>query len=311
MPEFSICIPAYKSRFLRECIQSVLRQTTTGFELIILNDCSPEPVKEIVQEFHDIRIRYYENEENTGALRLTDNWNRCLRLATGNYLIIMGDDDRLQPDYLEEFSRLIGGYPGLDVYHCRSTIINDAGEPLQLTPSHPEFEHVCDHIWHRLRQFRSQYISDFVYRSDSLRQRGGFYHLPLAWGSDDITAFMAMATKGIAHTQKPVFEYRSNALSITSTGSDLEKMRANLAYGRWLQEFLEQHRPHPDEVITCRQLKRTLPDLLRARNLHTLSVSLRNGSIKKAFLWYRYRRELGIPARDIAIALLKSRNITT
>src|SRR5690606_19335097 len=134
MPEFSICIPAYKSRFLRECIQSILRQTTIGFELIILNDCSPEPVKELVHEFHDSRIRYYENEENAGALRLTDNWNRCLQLATGKYVIIMGDDDRLQPDYLEEFGRLIGRHPGLDVYHCRSTIINDAGEPLQLTP---------------------------------------------------------------------------------------------------------------------------------------------------------------------------------
>jgi len=306
MPEFSICIPAYKSRFLRECIHSILQQTITGFELIILNDCSPEPLKEIVQEFNDSRIRYYENERNVGAERLTDNWNRCLQLATGNYLVIMGDDDRLQPDYLDEFTRLIGRFPALDVYHCRSTIINDTGEALQLTPSQPEFERVCDHIWHRLRQFRSQYISDFAYRTESLRERGGFYHLPLAWGSDDITAFMAMAANGIAHTQKPVFEYRSNALSITSTGSDMEKMRANLAYGRWLKEFLERHQPHPDESVTLQHLKQMLPDLLRARNRYTLSQSVHNDCIKKAYLWYRHRHEWSISIRDIAVALLKS-----
>src|SRR5690606_13198643 len=213
--------------FLAECIQSILQQSITDFELIILNDCSPQPVKQIVAGFSDTRIRYFENEKNVGAVRLTDNWNKCLSLATGVFTMIMGDDDRLEPDYLETFSALISTYPELSVFHCRSVVIDEAGNPLSLTPAWPVYEHVCDSIWHRLRQLRTQYISDFVYRTDALRQLGGFYALPLAWGSDDITAFLASREKGIAHTNTPLFHYRSNSLSITSSGNDLEKMQAN------------------------------------------------------------------------------------
>src|SRR5690606_37091863 len=135
MPKFSVCIPAYKGRFLAECMQSILAQSVGDFELIVLNDCSQEPVTQIVTAVHDSRIRYYENERNVGAVQLTANWNKCLALAQGEYIVMMGDDDRLEPDYLEEFARLIRDYPNLDVYHCRSVIIDDRGEPLQLTPA--------------------------------------------------------------------------------------------------------------------------------------------------------------------------------
>src|SRR5690606_37460634 len=223
-------------------------------ELIILNDCSTEPIEQIVSGFQDPRIRYFKNEKNVGALNLVDNWNKCLSLCSGEYMVIMGDDDLLEPDYLDEFSGLIESYPGLKVYHCRSKIINDEGDTIMLTPSCPSHESVYDSIWHRLQQYRSNYISDYMYKTQSLQERGGFYFLPLAWGSDDITAFIASAEKGIAHSNMPVFNYRSNRLSITSTGNDLEKMNANLGYASWLKEFLTQKPPYPSDIIVYNYL---------------------------------------------------------
>src|SRR5690606_1152380 len=155
MIKYSICIPAYKSRYLKDCIQSILQQSLDNFELIVLNDCSPEPIEEIVSEFQDSRINYYKNDINVGALNLVDNWNKCLSLAVGEFVVIMGDDDLLDRDFLKEFSHIISEYPDLDVYHCRSKIINDEGETLMLTPSCPSYESVYDSIWHRLQQFRS------------------------------------------------------------------------------------------------------------------------------------------------------------
>ncbi|MGZ3810617.1 MAG: glycosyltransferase family 2 protein, partial [Mucilaginibacter sp.] len=67
---FTIAIPAYKSQFLEECIASILGQTCTDFELIIVNDCSPQPVEEIVNKFIDPRIHYSKNEVNIGAENL-------------------------------------------------------------------------------------------------------------------------------------------------------------------------------------------------------------------------------------------------
>lgn len=309
MPKFSVCIPAYKSRFLSECMQSILGQSYADFELIVLNDCSPEPVEEIVRSFPDARIRYYENESNVGAVRLTDNWNRCVALAEGEYVVIMGDDDRLEPDYLEEFVALIDRYPGLDVYRCRSLIIDGQGNAVQLTPAAPSFERVCDHIWHRLNQWRSQYISDFVYRTDALRSVGGCYALPLAWGSDDITAYRACAAKGVAHTNKPVFNYRSNRLSITSTGNDLEKMRANLLYAVWLRDFLANHTPHETERVVYRNLLEQQERLMLQRKRYTMALSMRSNRMRRFWMWYKYRKQFGLRLRDILVAAVKARGL--
>lgn len=309
MTKFSICIPAYKDEFLKECIQSILRQTVQDFELIILNDCSPGAVEEIATAFHDQRIRYFKNEKNVGAVNLVNNWNKCLSLAQGEYLVIMGDDDILDRDYLEEFSHLISTYPDLDVYHCRSKILNDEGEILMLTPSCPAFEHVYDSIWHRLRQYRSNYISDYVYKTEALKTRGGFHYLPLAWGSDDITAFVASQEKGIAHTNKPVFNYRSNRLSITSTGNDFEKMKANLGYTAWLKDFLIHPPANPEDAIIHQHLVENQERYMQQRKVYTMAKSMATAAFKKYYFWFAHRKEFGISLKDIAIAGIKSLNM--
>ena len=309
MIEFSICIPAYKEEFLKECIQSILQQSLQDFELIILNDCSPASVEEIVATFHDERIRYFKNERNVGAVKLVDNWNKCLGLARGEYLVIMGDDDLLEPDYLEEFSDIISAYPNLDVYHCRSKIINDEGETLMLSPSCPSFENVYDSIWHRLRQYRSNYISDYVYRTQTLTSRGGFYYLPLAWGSDDITAFIASQEKGIAHTNKPVFNYRSNRLSITSTGNDLEKMRANFGYAAWLKDFLSHPPANLEDAIIHKHLMENQEKYMEQRKIYTMTKSMATSLFKKSCFWFSHRKEFGISLKEITIAAIKSINM--
>ena len=97
---FTIGIPAYKSTFLKECIDSILAQDYSNFELIIVNDASPEDIDSIVSSYNDKRIRYYKNERNFGAEHVVDNWNKCLAYATGDYFVLMGDDDKMELDFL-------------------------------------------------------------------------------------------------------------------------------------------------------------------------------------------------------------------
>ena len=123
--KFSILVPAFKARFLAECIDSILSQTYTNLELIIVNDASPENLDEIVSRYDDARIQYYVNEKNFGAINVVDNWNKCLSYATGEYVICMGDDDKLMPCCLEEYRKLIGKYPEVDVLHGRTIIMNE------------------------------------------------------------------------------------------------------------------------------------------------------------------------------------------
>ncbi|MCR5247812.1 MAG: glycosyltransferase, partial [Paludibacteraceae bacterium] len=123
--KFSIAIPAYKANFLEEAIKSCLSQTYKNFELVIVDDFSPEDLKSIVAPFlSDERVRYYRNEKNFGAVDVVDNWNRALSFCTGQYVICMGDDDRLMPCCLEEYAKLIEKYPGTKVFHAWSQIID-------------------------------------------------------------------------------------------------------------------------------------------------------------------------------------------
>ena len=75
---FSVLIPAYKRKFLCDAISSCLIQTYKNFEIIIVDDASPEDLKSVVDQFHDSRIKYYRNEKNCGAINVVDNWNSMI-----------------------------------------------------------------------------------------------------------------------------------------------------------------------------------------------------------------------------------------
>ena len=234
--KFSITIPAFKAAYLKECIDSILVQTYKDFELIIVNDASPEDLTSIVKSFDDPRIRYYINEKNCGAINVVDNWNKCLSYATGEYIICMGDDDKLLPNCLEEYVKLINKYPNLGVYHAWTEIIDENSCVIQMQEARPLHEGVYSMMWERWRG-RLQYIGDFLFDRKLLVSNGGFYKLPLAWGADDISVYIAAQNKGIANMQVPGFQYRVNSNTITSTGNALIKMEAIRLEEQWYKFF--------------------------------------------------------------------------
>lgn len=239
--KFSITIPAYKSRFLDEAIKSVVSQTYIDWELIIVDDCSPEKLEPIVKPYlADKRISYFRNDKNCGAVDVVDNWNICLSHCTGDYVICIGDDDCLLPACLESYRRLIDKYPELKVFHARTEIINEQGEVIHLQESRPEWESALSLLWNRWAYRNRQFIGDFCYSVKYLKEAGGYYKMPLAWGSDDITAVMAAKEKGIANTQAFCFQYRQNSLTLTtSTTHAMIKNQALMAIREWSVRFMK------------------------------------------------------------------------
>lgn len=95
----SIIMPAYNcERFIAEAIRSVLSQTYTDWELIIVDDCSTDNTAQIVASFDDTRIVYQRNEKNMGAA-LTRN--KALQIAKGHYIAFLDADDLWTPEKLE------------------------------------------------------------------------------------------------------------------------------------------------------------------------------------------------------------------
>lgn len=98
IPRLSICIPTYcGATHLDTTIKSVLNQDFTDYELIIIDDNSPDHTHEVVFKYQDHRIRYIKNDINIGP---EGNWNKCLTEAKGKYFKLLPHDDTLAPDCL-------------------------------------------------------------------------------------------------------------------------------------------------------------------------------------------------------------------
>ena len=90
--KYSFVLPAYKSQFLKESIDSILAQSYKDFELIIVDDASPDDIGGVVSSYDDARIRYYRNEENIGGTNLVAQWNHSIEYANGDWIILATDD---------------------------------------------------------------------------------------------------------------------------------------------------------------------------------------------------------------------------
>lgn len=99
-PLVSICIPSYKGEaFIGDTIRSVLAQSYGRFELLVVDDASPDRTEAVVEGFDDPRVRYLRNATNLGP---EGNWNRCLEVASGTYYKLLPQDDLLVPGALAE-----------------------------------------------------------------------------------------------------------------------------------------------------------------------------------------------------------------
>jgi glycosyltransferase involved in cell wall biosynthesis len=99
-PLVSIVLPSYKRAYvLPDAINSILNQTYTNFELIIVDDNSPDNTAEVIKSFNDPRIQYVKNESN---LKLPRTLNKGFSLAQGEYLTWTSDDNIFEPTAIEK-----------------------------------------------------------------------------------------------------------------------------------------------------------------------------------------------------------------
>lgn len=105
---FSVVIPLYNKRdYIKETIESVLSQTYTDFEVIIVNDSSTDDSLAIAQSFDDGRIRIY-TKPNGGV---SDTRNYGLKKANGEYICFLDADDLWNNNYLKNLTSIISKYP--------------------------------------------------------------------------------------------------------------------------------------------------------------------------------------------------------
>lgn len=245
---FLFLLPAYKGRFLSESINSIISQDYDDFELIVVDDCSPDPIQQIVSEFNDERITYYRNEHNIGSKDLVAQWNHCLEYAKGDYVILATDDDLYEPNFLSSFVPLIKKYPDVNLFRARILQVDGHNEIKYIDNCYKEFLSHVEFRYHIMHGMKGG-IPQYIFKRDALMKKGGFVNFPKAWASDDATALM-MSDKGVVTSQEHLVRFRWSDINISSDRTcGLEKFRARLLFSKWLQN-------HPVEVDGTKDWRR-------------------------------------------------------
>jgi len=147
LPKVTIAIPTLnRVGYLRLALKSALAQTYPNIEVIVSNNASTDDTAGYLNSCTDPRLRVLHQAT---LLPMTGNWNACLTDATGEYFLLLSDDDILEPDAIRE---LVSGFaqqdghtpPGL--VYCGGCVINSAGDVTRILRSSPPRESARDLI---------------------------------------------------------------------------------------------------------------------------------------------------------------------
>lgn len=158
----SVIMPVYNSeKYLEEAINSILNQTFSNFELIIINDGSTDSSEEIIKRYNDERIRYYRNDINRGLIYTL---NRGIGLAKGEYIARMDSDDISLPKRFEKQVEFLNLNQEFDVVGGWIRIIHENGRNKYYKPE-SGFEGIKSNmifrteLVHPLVMYRKTYIN--------------------------------------------------------------------------------------------------------------------------------------------------------
>jgi glycosyltransferase involved in cell wall biosynthesis len=139
-PSVSVIIPAYKvAPFIREALDSVFAQSFTDFEVIVINDGSPDTLQleEAIESYRGRIIYLEQSNQGAGAAR-----NAGLRVSRGEFVAFLDGDDVWLPEFLSEQLRLIRSDGGYDLVYADAINFGDAGSErttnMAFNPSHGE-----------------------------------------------------------------------------------------------------------------------------------------------------------------------------
>ncbi|MCY0975825.1 glycosyltransferase family 2 protein [Chryseobacterium wangxinyae] len=243
MNQLAIVIPYYKIDFFEETLQSIAAQSNSNFVLYIGNDASPNSPLPIIQKhFKDNDYRYFDYNENLGGKNLTMQWERILENVSEDWFLILGDDDMIAENFVEEFYKSLQKVNSLDISVIRYSQfwVDEFNKPISTSTNFPPINSTKD-IW------RSKYfdyipssLSEHIFRKDSYNIYG-FYKLPLAWYSDDVAILQFSRDKGIFFISKSFARIRiSNSNISGKKDNEAQKKEAKYLY----EEFILNHYYH-------------------------------------------------------------------
>ena len=228
-PKISVIMSVYnEERHLRASIESILNQTFTDFEFIIVNDGSTDASLEIIMSYNDGRIQIVNNEENSG---LTKSLNKAIKKAHGEYIARQDADDISLPSRLELQHEFLEKHPEVALIGTGIYVIDEKGDKLEKRIMHPNPKTSLlkgNRFIHGSVMFRKSVIDEL-----------GAYNETLKY-SQDYELWLRMSKKyDVRNLTTPLYKLRMHKGSILSRKVEEQQMYAVLARKLAINEVKE------------------------------------------------------------------------
>lgn len=243
--KYTFLLPAYKTKFFVEALESIKNQTYRNFVCLVSDDCSPEDLKSIFDDIvgEDSRFTYRRNAENMGGKSLVSHWNFLVDFCDTEFLIMASDDDVYELDFLEEVNNLTETYPEIDLVRARVNSIDENGNVLNCDGLFANYEDRMQFLRSHFSDDNMKCLANHVFRTAVLKKKGGFHETPLGWYSDQITA-IKLADNGCANTSDVLFHFRYSTQNISGAKPTKrvasQKALATMKADRWFSDYLKK-----------------------------------------------------------------------
>jgi glycosyltransferase involved in cell wall biosynthesis len=214
---------------LRESIESILNQTFTNFEFIIVNDDSTDNSPEIIKSYDDARTRIINNEKNIG---LTKSLNKAIKQTRGEYIARQDADDISLPNRLELQHKFLEKHPDVALLGTGIYVINENGDEIEKRIMHPHPKTSLlkgNRFIHGSVMFRKSVIDEL-----------GAYNETLKY-SQDYELWLRLSKKyNVRNLTAPLYKLRMHRGSILSKKVEEQQMYAVLAQKLAMNEIKEE-----------------------------------------------------------------------
>lgn len=208
-PKISVIMPAYNcENYIGKAIKCIINQTETNWELLIADDGSNDRTRTVINEYKDVRIKYFHNSENTGYLR---TWNKLIRESSGNYITFLDADDMCSFKRLELLSKALDEDPTIGVIGSNYQRINEQDEVVFTS----DFSLEHNDIINKIPEHFDIVGSAVMLRKEIINTVGGYNEFFNRIGGEDYYWLFLISEKyKIGNISSPLYSYRFNENSV-------------------------------------------------------------------------------------------------
>ena len=213
--KYSIILPVFNGgEYLKLCVNSILAQTYTGFNLLVLDSGSSDGSIEWIESLHDDRIKIYPTERR---LTIEENWGRIKSIPRNEFMTIIGHDDLFDKNYLQKMDELISRYPDASLYQSHFRFIDAAGSVMRKCKPMNEKNYPPELLKWFLNSSIDTMGTGFMMRSNDFDRVGGMPNYPKLLFAD-MELWQRLTDKNyLAVDKEELFSYRRHSGATTAS----------------------------------------------------------------------------------------------